>query len=152
MLSLSKEISKLIGELGLNIKFGSPIEAAFEFTQDLNNPLFVDMVFPACLVYRDIDKNFDGKDKRYTSKFDLKLILLTQTKPDYTTDERDEISFDNELYPLMDKIIKLIKRSPIIVCDHLITYKFKERYAINVANEMCDGLEITIDNLKLINK
>lgn len=152
MLSLSKEITELIEKTGLNVKFGSPAEATNEFTQDLNNPLFVDLVYPACIVYRDIDKNFDGKDKRYTSKFDLKLILLTQSKADYTTEQRIEFNYNTDLYPWMNQIIKLISKSHIIICDHLITYKFKERYAINVANEMCDGLEITIDDLKLINK
>ena len=109
--------------------------------------------FPLICLFQDFTERVDLVGREVT----LNLAIMTDTRPEYKSDERYENSFVNCLYPLHDLLIKYMARNKDIEgikfeydkTDRL--YWGKSAIDGSVVNDFVDAIEITNLKLRIIN-
>jgi hypothetical protein len=151
-MNLAFEITTLLKQVTyckLNVKFSSMQEGLKDMSEEYQIEAFKDLVYPACLVMSNID--YEYKDVRYVSKFDLKLYIFQRSDVNMSIEDCENDTIENVLMPLKKEIETLIKSSKTIICDHLINTAWKIRYKVMAGSEVCDIIELNIKDLKLFN-
>jgi len=105
--------------------------------------------YPAIFLYEDIKE----QHKPYEIKATLHILILTETKPEYKSDERVTNVFKPILHPLFELFIASLKSNTSILNSGLEYDKTDRKFwgsqqtGANVANDFVDAIEI--ENLEL---
>lgn len=104
--------------------------------------------YPVIYLYEDITEH----QTPWTTTAKLHLLILTETKPEYKSEERDTNIFAPVLEPIFEELIKQLTASTKILTDTLEYDKTKRKFwgsntGANVANDFVDAIEI--ENLNL---
>ena len=126
-----------------------PIELVNTLIEKDNSDNWKLKKYPAIFLYEDI--------KEHHTEFEvtapLHILILTETKPEYKSNERDTNIFTPILNPLFELLIAKIKASTYILSMSVEFDKTNRKYwgssatGANVANDYVDAIEI--ENMEL---
>ncbi len=145
----------------VNFLAGHPIEIVEKIKRKLENPdvTVKEGRFPAVLLFLDIRKT-KGKDPGYQARISFNMAIIRDTKPEYTSEQRDQYNFEPYLIPIYEELLNQIKLSTAFTITKMdqIDHEMYERYFWgktglygNTGNEYDDFIDaIELQNIELL--
>lgn len=142
----------------INYMHMHPIEFENTMAQMAQNPTYKGIRFP--LIYLPQDFKEERNTKGYDAICDLTFFLITDTRPDFSADDRYTYSFTNYLYNFYDLFLKVLSDYKGIDLEYDDTTEPKhtktdrlfwgtDRDLANKISEFIDAIEINI-NIKFL--
>lgn len=139
----------------LSFHHGHILEIVNTFKEAMSNDTYKTSMFPAICLLHDFPEQFDADGQRSVK---LTILILTDTKKEYSAANRYTYSFDATLYDLYDEFMAALQESSYIAGGPPFPHTKWDRLSwgkqgvygntANIFNEFIDGIEI--ENLELI--
>lgn len=134
--------------------FGHPLEIINVLSEKTKNDTLKFEKFPLVALFQDFDESKEVPGQ--VSSANLRLVICTDTKPEYSSVERYTNSFKTVLYPIYELLIDELRVNKFIK-SHSFSYTKTDRLYWgkqglygndgNIFNDFIDAIEITNLNL-----
>lgn len=140
--------------------YGHPVEIASRLSLKDKSAVDKFRKFPLIALLTDLKQTFgDNHATQYTVD-SVKVLIVTNTKPNYISEQRTTQTFKPILYPIYELLIaKIIEHPAIITESSLLEHEKIDRYAWGsesvygndglIFNNYLDAIELTIKDISV---
>lgn len=140
----------------INYIYGNMKEIVNRLQEYANNPAKQLLMFPVFMLVEDITVN--RRNNNYYGKSSFSLIIANWTKPEYNSEQREVINFDNILRPMYVNMLYQIFRHPAfpLPSQRQIPHTYTDRKywgmddgGSNVLGNYIDAIEVSFTDLPI---
>jgi len=133
-------------------QFGNWVEVCNELAEKGKSKTLQNQRFPLFFFHAEFTSSFDNGNTSVVYSADPTIYLISESEPNYTTEQRKTNVFEAILYPLQEAFIaELVSSRLIRKINNRISYKTKDMYALYVGKDTnilpyhLDGIEIKLN-------